>query len=89
MQLLRKLAPLAVETQVTSPTFSVPPRVGNIMDASGIPLVGALGSISLDERSLTLLVINRSLEARMTTTIHLMDYTPSQPPGFLESQPPG
>lgn len=75
MQLLRKLAPLVVATQVTSPTFSVQ-RVGNVMDTAAIPLVGALGTISKDGRSLTLLVINRSLEAPLTATINLMDYKP-------------
>ena len=42
MQLIRKLAPIVVETQITSPTFSVQ-RVGNVRDASGIPLVGRPG----------------------------------------------
>jgi alpha-L-arabinofuranosidase len=74
MQLLRKMAPMVVETQVTSPTFSVQ-RVGNVMDASGIPLVGALATVSKDG-SLTLLVINRALGASITATIRLMEYTP-------------
>ena len=51
MQLLRKLAPIVVKTQVASPTFSVQ-RVGNVKEATGIPLVGALASISRDGRSL-------------------------------------
>ena len=75
MQLVRKLAPLVVESQVTSPTFSVQ-RVGNVKNAEGIPLLGALATISQDGRSLRLLVINRSLAAPLTATIHLMDYTP-------------
>jgi len=75
MQLLRKLAPIVVETKVATPTFSVQ-RVGNVMDATGIPLVGALATVSKDGSSLTLLVINRSLEASMAATIQLMDYKP-------------
>jgi alpha-L-arabinofuranosidase len=75
MQLLRKLAPEVVETQVTSLTFPVH-RVGNVMDARGIPLMAALASTSKDGRTLTLLVINRDLSASMTASIHLMDYTP-------------
>jgi alpha-L-arabinofuranosidase len=75
MQLLRKLAPIVVETRVTTPTFSVQ-RVGNVSDATGIPLVGALATVSKDGRVLTLLVINRSLEASMAATIQLMDYKP-------------
>lgn len=75
MQLLSNLAPELVATQVTSPTFSVT-RVGNVLDAAGIPLLGALASISDDGRNLTLLVINRSLGARMAATIRLADYHP-------------
>lgn len=75
MQLLRNLAPELVATQVTSPTFSVT-RVGNVLDAAGIPLLGALASISDDGRNLTLLVINRSLGARMAAAIRLADYHP-------------
>ena len=75
MQLLKNLAPELVATQVASPTFSVT-RVGNVMDATGIPLLGALASVSEDGRNLTLLVINRSLGARMAATIRLADYQP-------------
>jgi alpha-L-arabinofuranosidase len=75
MQLLRKLAPVVVATQVTSPTFSVQ-QVGNVMDATGIPLVGALATTSQDGRILTLLVINRALGASKAATIQLMDYKP-------------
>ncbi len=75
MQLLRQMAPIVVETQVTCPTFSVQ-RVGNVMEAAGIPLVGALATVSKDGRSLTLLVLNRAVEAPLTATIRLMDYAP-------------
>jgi alpha-L-arabinofuranosidase len=75
MQLLRKLAPIVVETKVTAPTFSVE-RVGNVMDATGIPLVGALATVSQDGNVLTLLVINRSLETSLAATIQLVDYRP-------------
>jgi len=75
MQLLRKLAPIVLETKVNSPTFSVR-RVGNVMDATDIPLVGALATTSKDGRSLTLLVINRALGAPMQASIRLMDFKP-------------
>lgn len=75
MQLLRKLAPIVVETKVTAPTFSVQ-RVGNVMDATGIPLVGALATVSKDGSVLTLLVLNRSLETSLAATIQLVDYRP-------------
>jgi len=75
MQLLRNLAPGLVSTQVVSPTFAVT-RVGNVLDATGIPLLGALASVSEDGRNLTLLVLNRSLGARVAATIRLGDYQP-------------
>jgi alpha-N-arabinofuranosidase len=75
MQLLRNLAPELVATQVASPTFAVT-RVGNVMDAAAIPLLGALAGISKDGRYLTLLVISRALGASLTATIRLVDYTP-------------
>jgi alpha-N-arabinofuranosidase len=75
MELLRHLAPELVGAQVVSPTFAVT-RVGNVLDASGIPLLGALAGASKDGRTLTLLVINRSLGARLTATIRLVDYQP-------------
>jgi alpha-L-arabinofuranosidase len=75
MELLRKLRSVVVKTQVASPTFSVS-RVGNVMARKGIPLLGALATISRDGRRLTLLVINRGLAAPMPATIHLRDYRP-------------
>lgn len=75
MQLLRNLEPQLVETQVVSPTFQVP-RVGNVMGISALPRLGALASVSQDGGSLTLMVINRSLEAPITATINLKDYKP-------------
>jgi alpha-L-arabinofuranosidase len=75
MELLRKLAPVMVKTQVTSPTFSVQ-QVGNVKAASDIPEIGALASPSKDGNTLTVLVINRALAAPATAAIRLMDFTP-------------
>jgi alpha-L-arabinofuranosidase len=75
MQLLGNLAPALVSTQVVAPTFAVT-RVGNVLDATGIPLLGALASTSADGQNLTLLVINRSLGAQLPATIRLVDFQP-------------
>ncbi|MFZ5452661.1 MAG: hypothetical protein ACOZF2_12470 [Thermodesulfobacteriota bacterium] len=75
MQLLKNLDPELVATQVAAPTFKVT-RVGNVMDADGVPLLGALAGISPNGRQLSLLVINRSLGASLPATIRLVGYQP-------------
>jgi alpha-L-arabinofuranosidase len=75
MELLRKLAPVVVKTEVAAPTFAVQ-QVGNVKATANVPEIGALASRSKDGGTLTLLVINRALSAPATAAIRLLNYTP-------------
>ena len=72
-----------VQTEVlSSPTFAIDERVGNIQKNLAVPCLEALGALSHNGRLLTLVVINRSLDsfpnATITATIQLnhLLYTP-------------
>jgi len=58
-----------VQTEVlSSPTFAIEARVGNI-DPTSVPCLEALGALSKDGKRLTLAVINRSLDSFPNATI--------------------
>jgi alpha-N-arabinofuranosidase len=83
-KILRPLAGLELlETQVTSPTFTVP-EVGNVKGTAPVPLLGAVAAAPGDRRRLILLVINRSLTVPVTAAIQLQDFAP-QPTGIVQT----
>jgi alpha-N-arabinofuranosidase len=68
-----------VGTEVlSSPTFSIEAKVGNIDPNPAVPCLGALGVLSNGGKLLTLAVINRSLDSTITASIQLNDliFTP-------------
>ncbi len=73
--LVKSVQPEILQTQVTAPVFSTP-LMGNVKPRNNIPLLTALASRSQDRRRLTLLVINRSLDAPIRAAIRLQDFTP-------------
>ncbi len=61
-----------VRTEVlSSPTFSIDVRVGNINANPSVPCLEALGALSSNGKKLTLVVINRSLDSTITAAIQL------------------
>ena len=76
LKMLRQLSGLKMlDTQVVSPTFSVPP-VGNVKGTPPVQSLGAIAATTSDRRRLTLLVINRSLTAPVTASIQLQGFVP-------------
>lgn len=68
-----------VKTEVlSSPTFSIDAKLGNIDPNPAVPCLEALGALSADGKRLTLAVINRSLNSTITATIQLknLSFTP-------------
>ncbi len=84
LKMLRKLAGLKLlDTQVVSPTFTVPP-VGNVKGTPPVPSLGAVAVTTSDRRHLTLLVINRSLTTPVTAGIQLQGFAP-QPAALVQT----
>lgn len=73
--LVKKVQPQILQTQVTAPVFATP-LMGNVKPRANVPLLAALASRSPDRSRLTLLVINRSLDAPIRAAIRLQGFTP-------------
>lgn len=76
LKMLRKLSGLKLlDTQVVSPTFTVP-AVGNVKGTPPVSSLGAIAATTSDRRRLSLLVINRSLTTPVTADIQLQEFAP-------------
>ncbi len=73
--LVKNVQSQILKTQVTAPVFATP-LMGNVKPRSNIPLLAALASRSPDRSRLTLIVINRSLDAPIQASIRLQGFTP-------------
>ncbi len=73
--LVKNVQPQILNTRVTSPGFAAI-QVGNVKARANIPLIGALASRSQDRSRLSLLVINRSLDSPVRTSIRFQGFNP-------------
>ncbi|MHB8068471.1 MAG: alpha-L-arabinofuranosidase C-terminal domain-containing protein [Desulfobaccales bacterium] len=73
--LIKNVQPQILNTQVTAPVFSTS-LMGNVKPRANIPLLAALASRSQDRSRLTLVVINRSLDAPIRAAIRFQGFTP-------------
>ncbi|MEW6658030.1 MAG: alpha-L-arabinofuranosidase C-terminal domain-containing protein [Thermodesulfobacteriota bacterium] len=73
--LVKNVGPQILQTQVKAPVFATS-LMGNVKPRADIPLLGALASLSQDRSRLTLLVINRSLNSPLRTSIRFQGFTP-------------
>jgi len=65
-----------VETTVVSPAFSARP-IGIVREHSGVPDLVAQSSISDDGRRLTVMIVNRSLDHALRTTVVVGGFNPA------------